>query len=147
MKKYLTAALSLIIILGIGLVIYFKTMQHQKNLSGNSSQSTSPRPFEYLAVTLEELEKDQEKYDGKKVEYAGMYKTAFEKSLLDNKIVLEFSPQGAENTKNLDPSIFARPQGARIKVRGVMHSKTGQLYGHMGIGRYLITVDEMEVLD
>lgn len=110
-----------------------------------SSKQMVTSQAEYQKVSLQDIESQKEKLNGKKVEYTGILKSSFE--TLDGKIWLKDSEDTIylPNIKEF-PGMLSGYYFAKVKVYGtLMTEKEG--YGHNGIGKYQIGADKMELLE
>jgi hypothetical protein len=107
----------------------------------------SLNPSGYQKATLADIEKDAAKYDGSKVEIAGVYEDMFESHCIDGKIWIESSPE----TVYIPREIFEKPDMSKgafhvnVKAQGVVYTQK-EHYGHLGMYPYLLKVEGIEAI-
>ena len=99
----------------------------------------------YQKVTLQQIEQEKDKLNGKKVEYTGECELAFEISLLDRKIWIE--PSVDYVTGEGLPNFHNGSYHAKIRVFGTLLAEKGAHYGHLGMELYQINADKIELLE
>lgn len=92
--------------------------------------------------SLAEIKADPAKWDRKPVVYEGMYENRFEVSAVDKDIWLDFQANAQVLNRPADSS---KPQ--RIRVTGVLFSKPGARYGHLGGYSFEILASQVEFLN
>jgi hypothetical protein len=105
------------------------------------------RDMGYQKITLQEIESQKEKLNGKKVEYIGIFESMFETSLLDKKIWLETlkNTKYIPNRKEIQGGSIGYYH-AKVRVYGTL--MTGEEgYGHLGMAKYQIAADKIELLE
>lgn len=98
-----------------------------------------------VTATLEEIKKDPAKWDRKRVIYDGRYENRFEVSSLDQEIWLSFANDAEISGQR------PKPEGgfhkSRVRVTGVLFSKPGAHYGHLGGYAFEILASKVEYMD
>ena len=92
-------------------------------------------------ASLDVIKNDPAKWDRKQIVYEGIYRTGFEMSALDDDIWLESEP----NTKVINPAKVGVNTN-RVRVTGILFSRPGAHYGHMGGYKFQITASKVEYL-
>jgi len=93
--------------------------------------------------SLKEIESDPTRWDRKLVSYEGVYQSGFEVSSLDGEIWLETAPK-ATIIKPPDATPGARSN--KVRVTGILFSKSGAHYGHLGGSRFQLVATKIEYL-
>lgn len=93
--------------------------------------------------SMREIESDPARWDRKPIVYEGVYQTGFEVSSLDGKIWLE-TARNASVIKPPVPNDGARAN--RVRVTGILFSKPGAHYGHLGGSKFQLVASKIEYL-
>ena len=91
--------------------------------------------------SLRDIESDPARWDRKLIIYEGVYQTGFEVSSLDGEIWLEAAPQARIN----NPS-NSGARANKVRVTGILFSKPGARYGHLGGSKYQLVATKLEYL-
>jgi hypothetical protein len=89
---------------------------------------------------------DLPRLDRRVVSYEGTYTTGFEVSTLDDSIWVTFGPGAKELGKSGGVVEKGRTRD-RVRVTGVVYSRPGHRYGHLGGAEHEIVVSRLEYLD
>ena len=93
--------------------------------------------------SLRDIESDPARWDRKPIIYEGVYQTGFEVSSLDGAIWLE-TARNATIIKLTDSTGGARAN--RVRVTGILFSKPGARYGHLGGSKFQLIASKLEHL-
>jgi hypothetical protein len=91
-------------------------------------------------ASLDIIKNDPAQWDRKQIVYEGIYQTRFEVSALDE-IWLDSSP----NTKIIKHGTIGS-QANRVRVTGILFSRPGAHYGHLGGYKFQLTASTIEYL-
>ena len=95
----------------------------------------------HKVASLAVIKTDPAQWDRKQILYEGIYRTGFEVSVLDE-IWLDTAP----NTKIIKSGSVGS-QANRVRVTGILFSRPGAHYGHLGGYRFQLTASKIEYLD
>ena len=93
--------------------------------------------------SLSDIESDPARWDRKLIIYEGVYETRFEVSSLDGVIWLE-AAANATIIKPTNSTAVARAN--RVRVTGILFSKPGARYGHLGGSKFQLIASKIEYL-
>jgi hypothetical protein len=94
--------------------------------------------------SLAELKSDRARWDRKQITYEGAYENRFEVSALDREIWLSF--QGNTNFVGKPSESSAGKKVDRVRVTGILFSKPGSTYGHLGGYPFELFASKVEYL-
>ena len=93
--------------------------------------------------SLRDIESDPARWDRKLIIYEGVYENRFEVSSVDGEIWLEAAP----NTTLIKPTnSTAIARANRVRVTGILFSKPGAHYGHLGGSKFQLVALKIEYL-
>lgn len=93
--------------------------------------------------SLKKIESDPTRWDRKLITYEGLYQKGFEVSSLDGKIWVETFPTATI----IKPNSTADTQLNKVRVVGILFSKPGAHYGHLGGSRFQLVATKIEYLN